>query len=101
VAGFLGQAGDATVIALAETHLPLVTAFVRAYTGGRGFNVTTGDPSDDVGAVIIAAAARLTQNPTLTESETIGAYSVRYGPSLNGWTLPELAVLHRYRRRTA
>ena len=30
--------------------------------------------------------------------EEIGTYSVM--PSVEGWTLQELAVLHRYRRRT-
>ncbi len=100
VAAFLGQGGDLAVADLAETHLPLVTAFVRAYTGGRGFDATTGDPFDDVAAVIVTATARLVKNPTHTTSESIGSYAVRPG-TLEGWSLPELAVLHRYRRRAA
>ncbi len=100
MADFLGQRDDLTVADLADTHLPLVTAFVRAYTGGRGFDATTGDPVADVAAVIVTATARLVKNPTHNVTESIGDYAIRYG-TLEGWTLPELAVLHRYRRRAA
>lgn len=101
VAAYLGRDDDMSVVNLAYEQLPLVTAFVRAYTGGRGFDPVTGEPVADVGAVIVTATARLVTNPTGLVTETIDDYSVRYGPTFNGWTLPELAVLHRYRRRTA
>lgn len=96
VAGFLGQGDDASVVALAEEHLPFVTATVRAYTRGAGF--TTDGPADDLALVIIASTARLVTNPALARSETVGAYSVTHGQFL-GWTLPELAILNRYRKR--
>ncbi len=39
-------------------------------------------------------------NPAATEMTSIDDYTVRYA-AFNGWTLPELAVLNTYRRRTA
>jgi hypothetical protein len=97
VAAFLGQPDDATV-SLAGQHLPVVTEFVRAYTRGRGF--TDGEPGDDLEAVIVSATARLVSNPALNRVETDGVYSVTPG-RLDGFTLPELAVLNLHRRRTA
>lgn len=96
VADFLGQGADASVVALAGEHLPFVTATVRGYTRGAGF--TTEGPADDLALVIVASAARLVTNPALAKSETVGAYSVTHGTFL-GWTLPELAILNRYRKR--
>lgn len=98
VADYLGRGDDAALLSLAGQHVEIVTAFVSAYTRGRGF--TDGVPADDLVAVIVTSAARLVQNPTLTTSETVGGFSQRPGV-LDGWTLPELAVLHRYRRRSA
>lgn len=97
VAEFLGRGSDPKVLALAEAHLPLVYAFVRAYTRGGGFSDDVG-PGDDVRAVIITACARLVTNPEQVSAYTIGDVSERPAV-LNGFTLPELAVLHRYRRR--
>lgn len=99
VAAFLGQGQDTTVLALAGKHLPVVTAMVRAYVHGVGFNATTG-PADDLAAVIVSSCSRLVSNPSGTITETTGPFSVRYGV-FNGWTLPELAILHTYRRRSA
>lgn len=98
VAAFLGQGDDPSLVALAREQLPFVTATVMGYVRGRGF---TGDvPADDLALVIIASAARLVGNPDLTRSETIGDYSVTPGAFL-GWTLPELAILNRHRKRAA
>jgi hypothetical protein len=79
----------------AIAHLPAVIEYVRGYTRGRGF---VGDrPADPLLVVIVAAAARLVANPTQLNFYQTGDYSER--PAiLNGWTLPELAVLNRYRR---
>jgi hypothetical protein len=96
VADFLGQGDDTNVVVLAEQHVDLVTAFVRAYTRGRGFEV--GEPDEDLAAVIVTATARLVSNPTHAQHEQIGDYGHRPG-TLEGWTLPELAVLHLYRKR--
>jgi len=48
----------------------------------------------------VSACARLTDNPQLAREESIGDFSITR-TVFNGWTLPELAVLHRYRRRVA
>jgi hypothetical protein len=96
VAAFLGRSGDAATVALAETHLPIVTAMVKAYTRDRGF--TADEPGDDLAAVIVSATARALSNPEQTVSVDLGTFSIRPGV-FNGWTLPELAILHRYRRR--
>lgn len=78
-------------------HLSTVEHMVRAYTRGRGFD-SLGQASDDVAAVIVAATARLIANPEHTVTTDVGSFSIRHG-SFSGWTLPELAILHRYRRR--
>lgn len=99
VARFLGQGQDSTVLALAGEHLPVVTDMVRAYVRGKGFTGDPEEPADDLARIIIASTARLVSNPAHTVSESPDAsYQVRYG-IFNGWTLPELAVLHRYRKR--
>lgn len=103
VASFLGREGDQQVEDLAATHLPIVLAFANAYTRGKGFTDDgSGDvqpDSDELAAVIVSACARQVTNPTAERQESIGDYSHRPHPP--GWTLPELTVLHRYRRRTA
>ena len=96
VAAFLGRAGDPTVVAQAEAHLPIVRTFVAAYVRDVGF--LNGLENDALAAVIVSAAARLVSNPTQARQYAAGDYSESPG-LLNGWTLPELAVLHRYRRR--
>ena len=96
VAAFLGRAGDPTVVAQAEAHLPIVRTFVAAYVRDVGF--TAGVENDALGAVVVSACARLVTNPSQARQYAAGDYSESPG-LLNGWTLPELAVLHRYRRR--
>ncbi|WP_379603661.1 hypothetical protein [Quadrisphaera sp. GCM10027208] len=100
VAAFLGRAGDTTIVGLAGQHLPVVTAMVKAYTRDAGFDPATGEPSDDLAAVIVSSTSRACMNPSHTVEENVGPFSVRYG-TFAGWTLPELAILHRYRRRAA
>lgn len=99
VAKFLGEGDNPDVLALAEEHLRVVTTFVKAYTRGNGFD-EAGDPGDDLRDVIIAVTARYMVNPQQHLREQIGTQSVTYA-RLDGFTLPEQAVLHRYRRRTA
>lgn len=97
VADFLGQGEDATVVALAGEHLPIVTAMVRNYVRGNGFD-NAGMPNDDMAAVIVSSCARLVVNPTLDTLTAVDDAQIRQG-TFNGWTLPELAVLHSYRAR--
>ncbi len=94
VADFLGQGDDATVVALAGEHLPIVTAMARAYTRGNGFTGLT--PNDDVAAVLVTATARLMANPEQIEART-GEVFIRGG--FTGWSLAETFVLNRYRAR--
>jgi hypothetical protein len=96
VAAFLSRPDLA---ALAEEHVPYVARMARAYCGGHGFSGDGADCEEDIAAVIVAATARLVTNPAQVESEGADGYSVRGG--FHAWSLPELGVLHRYRRRTA
>lgn len=96
VAAFIGRANDADTTALAAAHVPVVIEFVRGYTRGQGF---TGDaPSGPLRAVIVSSAARLLANPEQLSFYVSADYSER-PPLLHGWTLPEIGVLHRYRKR--
>lgn len=95
VARFLGQDGDADLLALIAEHLPVVTAMARAYTRDGGFKDRV-QPADDIMAVITAATCRLVANP---EQLRYQAGSVSVQDSFRGWTLAETAVLNRYRRR--
>ena len=98
VAAFLGQGDDTEVVALAEAHLPVVTTFVKAYVRGNGF--TDAGPNDDLSTVIKTATARLTVNPEQNRRISVDDYAQTF-TTLDGFTLPELAVLHLYRRRSA
>ncbi len=98
VAGFLGRGDDLDLVGLAFEHLPVVTTFARAYTRGQGFDAT-GEPNAELAAVIVTATARLVTNPTSERREQLGEYGRT--PHEAGWSLPELDVLHRYRKRTA
>lgn len=96
VCRFLGRPDDDDTLALATAHVPIVTAYVNAYTRGRGFDQF--GPRPDVEHVIVAASARLVVNPEQAKRVQVGDYSEQ-AATLEGFTLPELAVLHRYRRR--
>lgn len=98
VAGLLGDPAHAETVALAARFLPIVTAQVQAYTRDNGF--TDGEPAADVAAVILTAATRVVANPENLRSESIGDYSVARQVT-DGWLLPELAILNRYRKRAA
>ena len=69
---------------------------VKAYTRDRGF--VDGEPGDDVSVVLVSSCARLVVIPEHTISQETGPFSIRQG-IFQGWTLPELAILHRYRKR--
>ncbi|WP_168703066.1 hypothetical protein [Gordonia paraffinivorans] len=98
VAAFLGQAGNAELVALAEDHAAIVTAMVRAYTRGGGF--VDDEPNEEVAAVITTATARLVTNPgQLAVDHTAGPISESLRGGFQGWTLAELFVLNRYRKR--
>lgn len=94
VAEFLGQGDDDGLVALASEHAEITTAMARAYTRAGGF--VSGVPNEEIAAVITVAAARMVANPEQIAS-TVGGVSVRGG--FSGWTLAELFVLNRYRKR--
>lgn len=98
VTRLLGKPYDTATMELAYEHVPMVVAFVKAYTRGAGF--TGGEPTAELEEVIASASARLINHPGL-RSSTVGEVSIQYAPSVDGFTLLELAVLHRYRRRAA
>ncbi|GAB3698461.1 hypothetical protein [Mariniluteicoccus flavus] len=98
VAKFCDQEHDDTFALLVAEHLPVVEAFVKAYTRGNGF--TTDGYADDIGAVILTCTARLSSNPMQNKREEIGDYSVTPTPFV-GFSLAESYVLNQYRRRTA
>lgn len=97
-AAFIGKAGVARYEATAAAQLPIVAEFVRGYTRGRGFD--DGEPAPPLQAVMVSAVSRLLTNPEQLIQYQTGDYSER--PAiLAGWTLTELGVLNRYRRRAA
>lgn len=99
VAAFLGKTGDASVTALATQHLSVLTGLARGYTRDQGFTDDS-DLPDDLVAVLVAAAARSVSNPDGTTQLVTGPMQVSQAV-FNGFTVAELAVLNRYRRRAA
>ena len=94
VAALMGQPDDPDLVAVIDKALETINAMVSAYTRGNGF--TGGVPNPELRAVIRTATARLTANPEQVGS-TVGGVTTRAG--FNGWSLAELAVLNRYRKR--
>ncbi|WP_237394359.1 hypothetical protein [Mycobacterium paraintracellulare] len=78
--------------------LTIITAMASSYTRGQGF--TAGVPNDEIRAVILTASARLISNTSgLTFSEIEGPSQIEYNSAFSGWTVGELVVLNRFRRR--
>ena len=58
------------------------------------------EPNEELDAVIVTAAARMVSNPTgLAHDLTSGPFSHSLRGAFQGWTLAELFVLNRYRKR--
>lgn len=96
IADFLGRGDDTELVTLAGLHLPVVTAFVKSYTRGNGWELGTASP--EIEAVIKTSTARLAINPQQARRIQIDDFSQTFS-TLDGWTLPELAVLNLFRRR--
>ena len=101
----MGYEHTGKLLAMADEHLWTVATFVYGYTRGRGFEMggfrsdPKPEPAWDLRRVILSAAARSLANPQSLKQYSAGDYSET--PSvLTSWTLPEIAVLHRYRKRT-
>ena len=83
---------------LDETVIPVITTMAKSYTRGQGF--TGNEPNDELAAVITTAAARLASNTRqLRHSQTAGPFTADFRSAFDGWTLAELFVLNRYRKR--
>lgn len=96
LADLLGQAGDAEFLAVAGQAITTVRALAYSYTRGMGF--ADGQVAEDIGAVLLMAAARFVNNPEAHKREQLGDWQVTPSPFV-GWSLVELAVLNRYRER--
>lgn len=87
--------------------LPVVAAMINAYTRTTGLEPAAsgaswfaGPEQADLEAVLTSSTARLAGNPTLSRQQAIGPFSETPG-QFQGWTLAELAILHRYRKRAS
>ena len=79
-------------------HVEAATQMVKAYVRGNGFDDY--GPAEDLEAVIVSFAARLHSNPTNDTQTSVSVDDASESRStFRGWTLPELAVMHRYRVR--
>lgn len=84
--------------ARATIALTTAEAYVDAYT--RGNHTRGGHLRAGIEAVIITVASRILSNPEqISVREEVGPYVFFKGPGFNGFTLVELAVLNRYRKR--
>lgn len=94
---FTGATGP-NVEQQAQQALGMAEALVDAYTRGRYRRAGKYRPG--VEAVITAVAARILENPSQIQvREQIGPYTYFKGNGFQGFTLVELAVLDRYRKR--
>lgn len=96
VAAFLGKPGDAATVATATQAIPVITTMVKAYVrGGAGW-----ESNDELDAVIVTSTARLITNPgQIPIDQSTGDFGQSLRGAFTGWTLAELAVLNRYRKR--
>lgn len=95
VAKFLGQPDNQELVDLAAEHVTVITEMARAYTRDKGFEF---GPNEGITAVITSATARLVANP---EQIRYGVGSVQFNSAFQGWSLAELAVLNRFRKRAS
>lgn len=94
---FTGTQGP-DVVSQAATALMMAEGLVGAYCRGR--HERAGHPRPGVEEVIISVAARILANPEQIQvREQVGPYTMLKGPGFNGFTLVELSVLNRYRKR--
>lgn len=75
------------------------TAVVAAYCRDRHLD-GTGRPRPGVKTVALTVAARIAANPSgISRQDTAGPFSTRRSGGFEGFTLAELTVLKRYRRK--
>ena len=98
VAAFCARPGDKEAENQALKALPIVMRFLESYTRGQGFGPGPHDIEGDLAAVLVSVTARLITTPHVIKVGDEGDAAI---PILKGWTTPERAILHAYRRRTA
>lgn len=85
-------------VAQADQALRMAEGLVDAYTRGRHKRRDEYRPG--VEDVLVTVAARILANPEqVAVREQVGPYSMYRGEGFSGFTLVELAVLNRYRKR--
>lgn len=98
VAAASGMGDDAETVALLGQTLDSIRWMAYAYTRGRGFDVEARPLTRDLVAVLRTATIRLGANPEQLPYD-VGGTNFRGG--FTGWSLGELAVLNRYRKRAS
>lgn len=92
-------AGGPDVVEQATTALEIADALIGAYCRGRHRN-RIGGYRPGIQAVVTSVSARILANPEqIAVREEVGPYQYYRGPGFQGFTLVELAVLDRYRKR--
>ena len=95
---WLGQlTTDAELVAQAGQAITMAEAMVDAYCRGA-HRLASGQNRPGVDAVVQMAAARMLANP---EGLRYATGVVNFSEAFTGFTLAELGVLNRYRRRAA
>lgn len=94
VADFLGV----DTVTVTKPHVDLVSAAAQAYTRGNGFGEDMRSPHPAILSVIVSATARLVNNPELTTYFVAADYAEKPGV-FDGFSLPELTILNRWRRK--
>ena len=86
------------IVNKAEQALTIAEALIGAYCRGR--HKRAGHLKPGVDAVLATVAARILENPSQIQvREQIGPYQHYKGNGFAGFSLVELAVLDRYRKR--
>ncbi|PWD42225.1 hypothetical protein ACN93_15135 [Gordonia paraffinivorans] len=88
---------DTDLMAQAAQAVTMASAMTEAYCRGAHLKAD-GTTRPGVDAVILMASARMLANP---EGLKYATGVVSFSDAFNGFTLAELAVLNRYRRRAA
>lgn len=91
---------EALTVDQAQLALDAATGLVEGYTRGNHRHPVTGDYRPGINTVVLTVAARIAANPGQVQMrDQAGSFSRHRGQGFNGFTLAELAILNRYRKR--
>lgn len=97
IISFLGDSPVSPEIA--ATAVETAVALIGGYCRGNHVD-KLGDYRDGIESVVVTVASRIAANPAqVTIRDTAGPFSRSRGQGFSGFTLAELAVLNRYRKR--